>query len=210
MAAFDVPAELELLYAGFLERNSDKSRQFVREVSRYFVALARRYAWSLPADVRQEVVNEPLLALLSPDAREYDPARGTVKKYLTGFVLNAIRRLREVLYPALTRATVAIATAEERESEHTFQVPTLDEIEAGKECPIVEVELNVISKIDVDRTLMAAPTVVAMALRAVYVEDEPLSNTAEFLGVSRFTLKRRIDAFIAAQRLAEAGRGIYS
>src|SRR5664279_3147225 len=90
MAAFDVPAELELLYAGFLERNSDKSRQFVREVSRYFIALARRYAWSLPADVRQEVVNESLLALLSPDAREYDPARGTVKKYLTGFVLNAI------------------------------------------------------------------------------------------------------------------------
>src|SRR5271165_5726026 len=87
MAAFDDPAELEWLYAGFLERNPHRSQQFISEVSRFCASLARRYAWSLPADIQQEVVNETVSALLSPGVRQYDPARGTVKKYLTGFVL---------------------------------------------------------------------------------------------------------------------------
>jgi len=208
MAAFDVPAELESLYAGFLARNPDKSQQFIREISRFCVSLSRRYAWSLPDDIQEEVVSETVLALLSPGARQYDPARGTVKKYLTGFVLNAIRRLREVLYPSLHGAKTA--ADDEQESAPPARIPTLDEVEAGKECPVVEVELNVITKLDVDRILTAASADVAMALRAVHVEEEPLSGIAAFLGISRFTLKRRMDAFIAAQRLGEARRGAYS
>jgi len=209
MAAFDDPAELEWLYAGFLERNPHRSQQFISEVSRFCASLARRYAWSLPADIQQEVVNETVCALLSTRVRQYDPARGTVKKYLTGFVLNAIRRLRVVLYPALSYAMETMAVDDDKENIHPVRVLTLDEVEAGKECPVVEVELSVITTLDADRILTAAPADVAMALRAVHVDEEPLSGFAKLLGVSRFTLKRRMDAFIAAQRLAEVGRGVY-
>src|ERR1700736_1853789 len=102
MAAFDT--SLEDLYTGFLDRDPDKSKKFRSEISAFCTALIRRYGWSLPDDVQDEIVGETLCALLSPSARSYDPARGTFKEYLTGFVLNAARRLRDVLYPSLNRA----------------------------------------------------------------------------------------------------------
>src|SRR5580693_1964780 len=90
MAAFD--ASLEDLYTGFLDREPEKSNKFRNEISAFCNALIRRYGWSLPNDVQDEIVGETLCALLSPSARRYDPTRGTFKEYLTGFVLNAARR----------------------------------------------------------------------------------------------------------------------
>lgn len=206
-AAFVVPAELESLFARFLARDPDKSEQFIDGISRFCLSLAHHYAWSLPADVQREVVSETVVALLSPNVRQFDPARGNIKKYLTGFVLNAVRRLR-VLYPSLNR--INDVEHEEVDSTRLESVPTLDQVEAGKECPVLEVESPLVAKIDLHRILVTAPVKVAMALRAVHVDEEPLSGLAAQLGVSRFTLKRQMDAFIASQRVAEAGRGVYA
>src|SRR5579872_5810487 len=157
MTAFD--ASLEVLYSGFLDRDPDQSRKFRSEISVFCTALIRRYGWSLPKDVQDEIVGETLCALLSPVARKYDPARGTFKEYLTGFVLNAARRLREVLYPSLNRATTPIDEWSS-ETPPPRNIKTLEEAERCEHEHIGDAEKGLIARIHVHELLAAAPPVI--------------------------------------------------
>jgi hypothetical protein len=199
MAAFVAPAELETLYAGFLDRNPDQSELFIEEIAGFCRSLAKRYGWSLPEDIRAEVVGEACCALLAPGSRRFDPARGTMKEFLAGFVMNAVRRLRRVLYPPLSGVESKTEIGDQL-CGASGRVPTLDDVEFRKDCPRIEAEKDMFKKIRSDEILSSAPAVVGMALRAVHVEDETFSNVANRLGVSRFKLKRQVDLFISTQR----------
>jgi hypothetical protein len=210
MSAFNIPLELESLYEGFVNRDPGKSEQFKTEISAFCVGLARRYAWSLPKDVQEEIVDETLCALLAPGVRRYNPSRGTIKEYLTGFVLNAVRRLREVLYPSLQYPKSLKTRCVGAEIDGSVSLPTMEEVEAGEEGCLVEPEREMVAKIHLDRVLTAAPPMVRMALQAVHIEDEPLSGFARRQGISRFALKRKMDAFIAHHRLVNRATGIHA
>ena len=194
MAAFD--ACLEDLYTGFLDREPEKSNKFRNEISAFCKALIRRYGWSLPNDVQDEIVAETLCALLSPSARRYDHARGTFKEYLTGFVLNAARRLRDVLYPSLSRAKT---TSDESTDPilRSDKINTLEEAEILEHAYFCKTERGLMARIHVLELLTAAPPMIRSAIEAVYIDDEPLSGFATRHGISRFTLKRRMNEFVS-------------
>lgn len=204
MTAFD--ASLEVLYSGFLDRDPDQSRKFRNEISAFCTALIRRYGWSLPNDVQDEIVGETLCALLSPVARKYDPVRGTFKEYLTGFVLNAARRLRDVLYPSLHRVKIPIGESR-GETPPPTTIKTVEEAENCGHTQICDAEKDLIARIHVHELLAAAPPVIRCAIEAVYLEHEPLSGFAIRHGISRFALKRKMNEFVAhySQRNASAG-----
>jgi DNA-directed RNA polymerase specialized sigma24 family protein len=194
MAAFD--ASLENLYTGFLDRDPDKSKKFRSEISGFCTALIRRYGWSLPHDVQDEIVGETLCALLSPSARSYDPARGTFKEYLTGFVLNASRRLRDVLYPSLNRAKTVTEESGDTISSSS-KILTLEEAELAERAHPLGVERGLMARIQINELLTAAPPMIRSAIEAVYIQEEPLSGFAARHGISRFALKRRMNDFVA-------------
>lgn len=194
MAAFD--ASVEDLYTGFLDRDPDKSKKFRNEISAFCTALIRRYGWSLPRDVQAEIVGETLCALLSPSARSYDPARGTFKEYLTGFVLNAARRLRDVLYPSFSRARTVTEESSDGVSSAS-KISTLEEAELIQRTRPLEVETSLMAKIHVNELLTAAPPIIRSAIEAVYIQEEPLSGFAARHGISRFVLKRKMNEFVA-------------
>lgn len=194
MAAFE--ASLEDLYTGFLDREPETSNKFRNQISAFCNALIRRYGWSLPNDIQEEIVGETLCALLSPSARRFDPARGTFKEYLTGYVLNAARRLRDVLYPSLNRART---TSDESSDPvpRSDKITTLEEAEILEHAYFCKAERGLMARIHVLEVLTAAPPMIRSAIEAVYIDDEPLSGFATRHGISRFALKRKMNEFVS-------------
>ena len=150
----------------------------------------------MPNDVQEEIVGETLCALLSPSARRYDSARGTFKEYLTGFVLNAARRLRDVLYPSLNCAKTTSDESTDSISR-SDKINTLEEAEILEHAHFCKTEKGLMARIHVLELLTAAPPMIRSAIEAVYIDDETLSGFAIRHGISRFVLKRRMNEFVS-------------
>jgi len=61
---------------------------------------------------------------------------------------------------------------------------------------------NVEDRLTAEQILRHAPREVGVALRLIYLSDEPVETVAINLGITRFSLNRRIAAFYSNWRLA--------
>ena len=113
-----------------------------------------------------------------------------MKEFLTGFILNSIRRLRKVLYPPLSGQS---GGGRER-------IPSLEELETGSVCPRGDVEQEIRNGIYVEQLLAIVPPPLREAIRAVHRDRETISSVAKGLGVCRFRLKREMDSFVRDAR----------
>lgn len=185
-----------------------------REAKRYARRITNRACPDFPDDRHEEVCHEAFVALWMRGAGAL--AHGTALKAFRKAVIAAARTVRrdyaapgERTRPAsrknapppprvaaedigaipdddmLARATVT-------EGEHSYvDVDRLSSVGAAAAMTAIETCL------DVERILATAPVPIATALRLIHVDDLPVATAAQIVALSRFQLRRRIDAFQA-------------
>lgn len=157
------------------------------------MGMAKALAPDLPPDLHGEVVNETWRLLLE-HRTPLNIAIGSVRAYFRMEMRNAIK---------VVRAANAAVGRPKRNREP--QVQTMVEVTArpSESEALVDVELTPDSAVaaqmeaavQVRQVLGRAPPHVARALRLVHVEGRTLTEAAEIIGTSRFTLARQLERF---------------
>jgi hypothetical protein len=134
-------------------------------------------------------------------------------------VLSAIRSVRSGYAPPGTRTRPdAKAKFQAVAAEHVDRVADKQTVqrctvmsEAGDRSidfdlfcdpDALNAQRNVGDRLTAEQILRHAPREVGVALRLIYLSDEPVETVAINLGITRFSLNRRIAAFYSNWRLA--------
>lgn len=139
---------------------------------------------------------------------DYDPTRGTPKRFFRLLLINAIRRVRVGFTPPgqVTRQRGKPKLAKDQtENEIEFAVSTLsfDEIAATTDDPAsLDPFAAIEARIDASKVLAVAPPLVAEALRLIHLQQVPVKQAAQMLRLSRFALRREILGFAPNWRAA--------
>jgi DNA-directed RNA polymerase specialized sigma24 family protein len=193
------------LLQAFLAGDPIARNTLPRVAERYLIVIVRRLDPALPEDLRGEVVNQALLNLLRQDAGSYRPARGSAGTFLGLMVRNALRQVRAMYAPpgqptrrrqrksgvSKPEAPLVAITAQPPEDTVDGQEPT-----APDDIAALEIQL------DVEALLQRAAADVAEGLRRVYLDEEPMQDAAEAMGMSRFALSRKLARFAESVRAA--------
>lgn len=189
------------------------------EAKRYSRKITNRFCADFPEDRHEEVFTQAFVELcsLGPDAL----TGATGQALLRRGVFAAIRVVRsDYAEPGrrtrrppknapAERARIAAEDVGRIADAKTLETCTVREGEETRiefdlfESPAASTAIRLTEdRVDLDRALDKVPPDVAAALRLVCVRGETLSFAAEEVGVSRFTLRRRMDAFCPLWRLA--------
>jgi hypothetical protein len=183
----------------------------------YARRLSKSYAGDLPDDLHEEVFSQAFVELF-----EVGPAGLALRTGKAAFrraVLAAIRSVRAAYTPpgSRTRAstnapcrTVAAEHVGRIADKQTIQRCTvLDEVgersidfDLFADPNALTAQRNVEDRLEAEQILRCAPAEVAVALRLIYLNDDPVETAAINLGITRFSLNRRITAFYSNWRPA--------
>ena len=187
-----------------------------REAERYAGKVSRVRAGYLPDDLHYEIAQEAFLKFWE---RREQPRKGkTFKQVYRACVIAAIRTIRanytspghktrssgnakppktavEAIAPATRQASglVASGTSDEQGVPDVVQVSS-----AAAEEAMAAIE----HRIDVQRILDHAPDQIRSALVLIHFEAKPVGEVADLAGITRFSLKRRMDAYAQQWRAA--------
>jgi hypothetical protein len=176
--------ELAFLLEAYRLRDPELSKTFDVAARPIFRRMARKHGIGLPDDAIEEVVQEVFLGLLNPLSAVFDQKRGTVKQYLLGRVLNAVKTVQ--IGCGLRRA------GSDFESEPQRQFLPLDDFEMaetdrflGEPIHAREMIRKIFSECgaDMQRVCMR-----------VWADRESQAAVACDLGISRFALARKLAA----------------
>lgn len=189
------------------------------EARRYSRKITNRVCADFPEDRHEEVFTQAFVELCSLDADALAGATGLT--LLRRGVFAAVRVVRsDYAEPGRRtrrpprKAPPAPARVAAEDVGRIADAETVARCSLGKdeqaaiefdrlESPAAAAALSLVEDhLDLDRALGVAPPEVAAALRLVCVRGETLSFAAETVGLSRFALSRRMDAFCPLWRLA--------
>jgi hypothetical protein len=168
------------------------------------VAHTRRRAPDLAEDLHEEVVDETWTIICCSPGLKYDPARGSVWKFLVGRLMNAIKTIRAVYRPvgsrtrSIPRRRSAKVAANEMPAEMSLDSGTTAQAEVINSAVIeksVEQAERIEKSVEAVSLIEAAPADIRPALELIYQEGSGVAEAAQALGISRFTLRRRLDEF---------------
>jgi DNA-directed RNA polymerase specialized sigma24 family protein len=199
------PAVLHDLLQAFLAGDPVARNTLPRVAERYLTVIVRRLDPLLPEDLRGEVVNQALLNLLRQGPRSYRPASGSAGTFLGLLVRNALRQVRAMYAPPGQRKRVRPpkgGSAKQKSGPVMITAQPPEEL-VGPQEPAAPDDIAALEiRLDVDALLQRAPADVAEGLRRVYLEDQPMQDAAEALGVSRFVLSRKLSGYAESVRAA--------
>jgi len=187
---YQIPDQLLL---DFLDGVSDAAEEFVRVASPFLLALARRRAPDLPADLRRDIVSETFAGILTIPKSAFNPAIGPAKAFLAVQIRSAIRRVR-ANYCSPGRRTRALSRTATGANSPPLIVP-IEELTPADQPRDRHSPQRLDAYCDAKTVLAKAPANVAVALQRIYVMGDRVNDVAEALGVSRFTMARAITAF---------------
>lgn len=190
--------------------------RFGWEADRYARRITNRYASDLPEDFHEEVVHEAIADLMEIGAEALDD-RSALALFRRA-VINAIRTIRANYAPPgrrtrLTGKPLNAAIA----AEAADLIPSPEQIEAATvlvgEHAVLDVDgfadpssaepvYRFEREQDAGRIMASAPESMRQVLQLIYFDDTPIQVVAAGLGLSRFALHRRIEAFAHPWRLA--------
>lgn len=197
------------------EHTKYNNERFGKAVFAYSRAISKSRASDLPEDLHEEVAQEALCRLLRRGPKALKNKSGVT--LLRNTVLAAIREIRANYAPPGQRSrTYDDAKTPCVAAEHIGLIPDADELarcavpdQKGAynfdkfQHPAAAAEIAAFeNQSEVAAILNEAPPLVSSALRLVYLEDEPIGATAQSLSVSRFAMKRAVEAFSETWRAA--------
>jgi hypothetical protein len=154
--------------------------------------IAKRLAPDFDAGQHQDVVQEMWAALSDPEHRRirYDPSRGSYLSYLTYRIRDAVKRMRAAYAPAGVNTRRPYDEARNSGLENCE--PTLEYLvgETGE-----GIESTVSARQVIHLAAVTDPRVLGRSLQMIYECDLPFAEAAVRVGVSRFSLRRRLDLF---------------
>ncbi len=183
----------------------------------YARRLSKAYAADLPDDLHDEVFGQAFVGLFEVGAIAL--ANRTGKAAFRRAVLAAIRSVRSSYAPAGTRTRPsAKAACQAVAAEHVGRIADKETVqrcivlsEAGERSidfdlfsdpNALAAQKNVEDRLQAEQILRRAPRDVGVALRLIYLSEEPVETVAINLGITRFSLNRRIADFYSNWRLA--------
>ncbi|NOT35552.1 MAG: hypothetical protein HOP12_15515 [Candidatus Eisenbacteria bacterium] len=184
------------LLVAYLRGDLDARERFPAEAHDVLTRLAAHHAWFLPQDVRDEVVSEAHLILLERGA-VFDPSRAPARVFLRLVVRDAVKRVAASYCPPGWRTR---PTAGDAEQQQRAVLSLEQHLGQGADFCDHCAEREIEQRCDLRTVFDRAPGVVGIALRRIYCDGVPAAGVAKALGLSRFTLLRRIHAFTAAVR----------
>jgi DNA-directed RNA polymerase specialized sigma24 family protein len=163
---------------------------FGKKISELTGRTCRRYY--LNRQEQGDVLSESYQQLFNPEITRFVASRGTPKHYFKGLVQNAARKIMAQLGKRRRNAE-----AYERPSCEPHQAPNArgrtgsGPVPVALRSPADEAELH-----DTAAFILAQATPhVRQALELRYWHEWPFSRIAAHLGISRFALRRQLDAF---------------
>lgn len=183
----------------------------------YARRLSKIYASKLPDDLHEEIFDQAFVELFEAGPAALASRGG--KAVFRRAVLAAIRTVRASYAPpgSRTRAN-ANAPIQTVAAEHVGRIANKQTIqrctildEAGQRSidfdlfsdpDALAFQRSVEDRLATEQILRHAPQEVGVALRLIYFNEEPVESVAADLGITRFTLNRRITAFYTNWRSA--------
>ena len=183
----------------------------------YARRLSQVYGGALPDDLHDEVFGQAFVELFEAGAAVL--AHRTGKAIFRRAVLAAIRSVRAGYAPPGTRTRPNTkAECQAVAAEHVDHIADKQTVqrctglsEAGERSidfdlfsdpNALNAQRNVEDRLTAEQILRHAPTEVEVALRLIYLSEEPVETVAINLGITRFRLNRRIAAFYSNWRFA--------
>lgn len=183
----------------------------------YSRRLSKVYASDFPDDLHEEVFGQAFVELFEVGAAAL--AHRTGKAIFRRAVLAAIRSVRASYVPPGYRTRPKADEARQRIAAE--DVGRLADKRAVERCTVLNEagersidfdlfahpdaladQANMENRREVEQILQHAPPDVNLALRQIYLDEEPVMAVAVGLGISRFSLNRRIAIFCSNWRLA--------
>jgi DNA-directed RNA polymerase specialized sigma24 family protein len=150
--------------------------------------MARKRLGLLPKDAVSDIVQEVFLGLLNPQTAPFDAARGTMKSYLLGRALNAVKTVQ--ISWGLRRAGSDFETEPQRQF---VPLQEWEPISAGA-LPFGQLHAREMAA----KVLAGLDPQMGRACTRVWADDEPQADVALEMGISRFALARRLAAIKTA------------
>ncbi len=183
----------------------------------YARRLSNAYAKDFPEDLHDEVCGQAFIELF--EAGPAALAERSPKAIFRRAVLAAIRTVRASYAPPGRRTRPT--TAETRTSVAAEDVGRIADKQTIERCTVLDdagtpfidfdkfsdpsaiaAQKNVEDRLEVEQTLQHASPDVGVALRLIYLNDEPVEAVAASLSFTRFSLHRRIAVFYSNWRSA--------
>jgi hypothetical protein len=210
---------LNILVDAALNGRPYNHARFGEQAKRYARKITGRACRDLPADLHEEIAQQAVVEVFSMGAAAL--AGTTGQALFRRAVFSAIRVVRsDYAAPGQrTRHAVkgAIVKPARIAAEHVASIPDADALERAKvgvgddthlEFDLFESEAAAMQvrgaedRVELDWSLRTAPPSVAAALRLVCVQGETLSLAAANVGLSRFSISRKLDAYCPRWREA--------
>jgi DNA-directed RNA polymerase specialized sigma24 family protein len=189
------------------------------EAKRYSRKITNRFCADFPEDRHEEVFTQAFVELWSHGAEALTDTTGqalfrrgvfaAIRVVRSDYAEPGRRTRRPPKKAPPAAARVAAEDVGRIADAETVERCTVGEGEQARvefdllESPIATAAISLTEdRLDLDRALGGAPPEVAAALRLICVRGETLSFAADEVGVNRFALTRRMDAFCPLWRLA--------
>lgn len=186
-------AVLDALLIGFSRRDPLALNEFPRLASPMVQGLASRFGGGLPRDLVEEVAQEVAVALLAGRAARFEASRGCATRYLVGVTRNAIQRVR--------RSYGMRSLRKPKNPQKPGYTPpvSLDQVlsESPGEEPGKDYRSELEARHNVWDLVRHASPELHSTIQQMHEEGRSISEVAGMLGVSRFKLRRDLDAFLA-------------
>jgi DNA-directed RNA polymerase specialized sigma24 family protein len=180
--------EFAFLLDAYRQRDPLLSETFDAAVRPLLRRMARKRLGRLPDDAVSDIVQEVFLGLLNPETAPFDVARGTMKRYLLGRVLNAVKTVQ--ISWGLRRSGSDFDTEPQRQFVPLQEWET---VSAGY-LPLGQLHAREMA----DKVFAGLDPEMERACTRVWADHEPQADVALDLGISRFALARRLAAIKTA------------
>lgn len=209
---------LNILAERAVKRLPYNHSRFGEQAERYARKITNRFCRDLPEDLHQEVAHQAVVELFQIGEEALIGTSGL--RLFRRAVFNAIRIVRSDYAPPGQRtrrpAKAKAANPPRVAAEDIGRIPEPEALERAApvgdggnfDFDLLEsaaAALDVLGaedRVELEWSLRRAPPSVAAALRLVCVEGETLSFAAGEVGLSRFSLSRKFDAFCPGWREA--------
>ncbi|MBS1702851.1 MAG: hypothetical protein JST12_14400 [Armatimonadetes bacterium] len=202
MLSTKIIALLERTPIDTIRHDVDSCAERLRE---HLIPIAVSIVPDLPPDLREDVVQETLIAAICGPSR-LDPERGSPERYLRVLMhtaANKVRRSYALPGNKALRTYVPAVSLDAKQSADGQEPSSLGEtLPSGErfEALVHDVE---VARYLIDLAVGTAPVEVADALQLVYDDEHTITAAAEQVGVNRITLRRRLDAWAEGQLSGE-------
>lgn len=214
---------LDHLIQAALTGQSYNQQRLGAEAERYSLRLTRAKAPDLPDDLHEEICLEAFVELFKVGANALTKHSGRI--LFRRAVLAAMRTVRSSYAPPgersrpakrksatpqqLVRKRVAAEDIDRIADAQTVESNTVIEGDFGHidfdrfpdRQQLVEIE-KVEFRVEADAILKDAPVEVARGLRLIHLDGHTIEEAAQQVKISRFVLKRRMDAFCSDMQAA--------